>query len=133
MVRALLMLVCLGALAAPAGAQSIEISGHAGVLGEWELNAEVTQMHPGDSGTFLGPLTMRHVGICTQAGPEEKSGEIRLLVSLSRLDATLTLTNEQCKNFRGSLSESYTGVLTCRDRGAVRLRLWLKGLSAVSR
>jgi hypothetical protein len=132
MVRALLVLACLGALATPAGAQSVEVFGYAGVLGEWELNAEVTQTHPGDSGTFLGPLTMRHVGICTQAGPEEKSGEIRLLVSLSRLNATLTLTNEQC-SFTGRLSGSYTGVLTCRDRGDVPLKLWLKGLPAVSR
>jgi len=132
MVRALLVLVCLGALAGPASAQSIEVFGHAGVLGEWELNAEVARTLPGDSRTFSGPLTMRHVGICTQAGPEEKSGEIWLLVSLSRLDATLTFTNEQC-SFTGTLSESYTGVLRCRERGDVPLMLWLKGLSAVSR
>ena len=132
MMRALLVLVSLGALAGPASAQPIEVFGYAGVLGEWELNAEVAQTHPGDSGTFSGPLTMRHVGICTQAGPEEKSGEIRLLVSPSRLDATLTLTKEKC-SFAGTLSESYTGVLSCRDRGDVPLRLWLKGLSAASR
>ena len=132
MVRALLVVVCLGALAGPAGAQSIEVFGYAGVLGEWELNAEVAQTRAGDSRTFSGPLAMRHVGICTQAGPGEKSGEIWLLVSRSRLDATLMLTNEQC-SFTGTLSESYTGVLSCRDRGDVPLRLWLKGLSAASR
>jgi len=132
MVRALLVLVSLGALAGPASAQSVEVFGYAGVLGEWELNAEVAQTLPGDSVTFGGPLTMRHVGICTQAGPEEKSGEIWLQVSLSRLDGTLTFTNEKC-SFTGTLAESYTGVLRCRNRRVVPLRLWLKGLSAVSR
>jgi hypothetical protein len=103
MPRALLALVCLAALAGPASAQSIEVFGYAGVLGEWELNAEVAHTLPGDSSTFSGPLTMQHVGICTQAGPEEKRGEISLLVSLSQLDATLTFTNEQC-SFTGTLS-----------------------------
>jgi len=130
--KALLVLVSLGALAGPASAQSIEVFGYAGVLGEWELNAEVAQTLPGDSVTLRGLLTMRHVGICTQAGPEEKSGEIWLQVSLARLDATLTFANEQC-NFTGTLSKSHTGVLRCRDRGDVPLMLWLKGLSAVSR
>ena len=130
----LLALVCLGVPATPAGAEFVEVFGYAGVLGEWELNAKVAQTPPGDIKTFWGPRTMRHVGICAQAGPEEKSGDIRLTLSLSQLDATLSLTNEQC-SFTGTLSdspESYTGALTCRDRGDVPLRLWLKPLSALA-
>ena len=36
---------------------------------------------------------MKHVGICTQDGPEEKSGEIRLQLSawLGRLNAKLSV------------------------------------------
>ena len=41
-VRAIFQLIVLGALATPAGAQSLEVFGYAGVLGEWELTASVT-------------------------------------------------------------------------------------------
>ena len=59
----------------PAGAEPLQIFGYAGVLGEWELIANVT----GNEATkdFSGPFTMTHVGICTVDGPEERKGEIR--------------------------------------------------------
>ena len=41
--RALLLLIMLGALATPAQAQSRQVIGYAGVLGEWELTATVTE------------------------------------------------------------------------------------------
>src|SRR2546421_1506858 len=52
----------------------------AGVLGEWELTASVSSAS-NRTKEFSGPLTMRHTGICTQDGPEEKTGEIRLQVA----------------------------------------------------
>ncbi|MGA8420576.1 MAG: hypothetical protein WB691_12570, partial [Pseudolabrys sp.] len=72
--RTIFQLAVLGALATPAGAESLEVLGYAGVLGEWELTASVT----GNDNTkaYSGPLTMTHVGICTVDGPEEKKGEI---------------------------------------------------------
>jgi hypothetical protein len=42
-VRALLLLIALGALGSPARGQSLEVVGYAGVLGEWELTANVTE------------------------------------------------------------------------------------------
>src|SRR5947209_19525872 len=39
--RALLLAIALGALATSAQAQSMEVVGYAGVLGEWELTASV--------------------------------------------------------------------------------------------
>jgi hypothetical protein len=30
---------------------------------------------------YAGPLTMKHVGLCSQEGPEEKTGEIRFHLS----------------------------------------------------
>ena len=74
--RTILRLMMLGALATPAGAQSLQVFGYAGVLGEWELTASVT----GNDGSkdYSGPLTMTHVGICTVDGPEEKKGNIHL-------------------------------------------------------
>src|ERR1700731_1797509 len=89
-VRAFLLPIVLGALAAPAGAQSLQVVGYSGYLGEWELTATVTE--DGSSRReYAGPMTMKHVGICSQDGPEEKSGNMRLQISpaSSRLEATL--------------------------------------------
>jgi hypothetical protein len=124
-VRTILQLMLLGALATTASAQSLEIFGYAGVLGEWELTASVT----GNDNTkdYSGPLTMRHVGICTQDGPEERTGKINLQVSQpsSRMSATLVLDGVTC-TYTGRLSDSYTGVMNCPDRSPVPLHIWLK-------
>jgi hypothetical protein len=79
-----LLLIMLGALATPAQAQSRQVIGYAGVLGEWELTATVTENSSRRSKEFSGPLTMKHTGVCTQDGPEEKTGELRFQLSSSR-------------------------------------------------
>ena len=70
---------------------------------------------------------MKHVGICTQDGPEEKTGEIRLQISASssQLDATLLVDGVEC-TYSGRLSDPYSGMMTCPDREAIPLKLWLK-------
>ena len=124
--RALLLSIGLVAIFAPAHAQPLEIVGYSGYLGEWELTATVTETTPGRKG-YSGPLTMKHVGLCTQDGPEERTGEmhIDLLASSSRLDAPLTVAGVEC-SYSGRLSDSYTGTLACPDREAVPLKLWVK-------
>jgi hypothetical protein len=126
-VRALLLLIVLGALAIPAGAQSLEILGYAGVLGEWELTATVTKSTSPGGKEFSGPLLMKHVGICSQDGPEDRIGEIRLQLSSrsSRLDATLSIGGVECV-YSGTLSDSYTGAMTCPERPPIPLTLWVK-------
>jgi len=123
--RALLQLVLLGALAEPAGAQSLEVFGYAGLLGEWELSASVIKSD--ETMDFSGPLTMTHVGICSVDGPEEKKGKIlfRLSESSSRIAATISVDGATC-SYRGQMSDSFTGVMNCPNRPAVPLKLWLK-------
>ena len=125
-VRALLLLLA-GALAAPAQAQSLQVVGYAGVLGEWELTATVTERARLWSKEFSGPLSMKHVGICTQDGPEEKTGEIRFQISAlsSQLDATLLVEGVSC-TYSARSSEPYSGLMACPDREAVPLKLWVK-------
>ena len=125
--RAFLLLIALSALATPAQSQSREVIGYAGVLGEWELTAIVTEKASGRTREYAGPLTMRHVGVCTQEGPEEKTGEIRFQIvpSSSRLTATVSVAGVEC-TYRGRLSDSYTGMMHCPDRPAVPLELWVK-------
>ena len=125
-VRALLLLLA-GAFAAPAQAQSLQVVGYAGVLGEWELTATVTERARLWSKEFSGPLSMKHVGICTQDGPEEKSGEIRFQISAlsSQLDATLLVEGVSC-TYSARSAEPYSGLMACPDREAAPLKLWVK-------
>jgi len=124
-VKALLLLIALGILATPARSQSLQVLGYAGVLGEWELTADVTASQA--TREFTGPLTMKHVGLCTQDGPEEKTGEIRLQISSlsSRLKASVTIAGVEC-TYRASLSDSYTGMMECAGRPPLQLELWVK-------
>jgi hypothetical protein len=126
-VRASFLPVILSILATPASAQSLLIVGYSGYLGEWELTATVTETTSGHIKEYSGPLTMKHVGVCTQDGPEEKSGEMRvqIIASSSRLNATLSVAGTEC-TYSGRLSGAYTGTMTCPDRQAVPLKLWLK-------
>jgi hypothetical protein len=126
-VRALILLIGLGTFATPAGAESLQVLGYAGVLGEWELTAAVTEKAMGRTKGFSGPLTMTHVGMCTQDGPEKRNGEIRFQRSTwsSRLNAILSVAGVEC-TYSGKLSDSYTGMMTCPDRPPIPLTLWVK-------
>jgi hypothetical protein len=126
-VKALFLPIVLSVLATPASAQSHQVVGYAGVLGEWELTATVTEQAGRWSKAFSGPLSMKHVGICTQDGPEEKTGEIRFQISAlsSRLDATLLVEGIAC-SYSAAPSDPYSGMMACPDREAVPLKLWLK-------
>ena len=122
-----LALIVLALLATPAGAQSRDLLGYAGALGEWELTATVTATSSWWGRKFSGPLTMKHVGICTQDGPEVKQGDIQLQLSpfSSRVLATISIAGEAC-TLSADTSPAAQGVMTCPGRPAVPLTLWLK-------
>jgi hypothetical protein len=119
-----LLPIALGALTTPSAAESLQVLGYSGYLGEWELTAAVTGTD-GRPKEYTGPLTMKHVGLCTQEGPEEKTGEIRFHISGPRLDAVLTVAGVAC-SYGGKLSDAYDGTLSCADREVVPLKLWVK-------
>ena len=125
--RAFILLIVLSALATPAAAQSLQVIGYAGTLGEWELTATVTKTASDYIKEFSGPFTVKHIGLCTQDGPEEKIGEMRFHISTSssELRATLLVAGVECA-YSGRLSDFYTGTMNCPDRQAVPLKLWLK-------
>jgi hypothetical protein len=123
--RTIILPVVLGTLAGPAVAEPREVFGYGGELGEWELSAAVTEKASPHSREVSGPLTMTHVGICTQDGPEQKTGEIRLRLSGVRLSATLQLAGVTC-TYNGQLSDFYSGTMICPGRPGVPLKLWVK-------
>jgi hypothetical protein len=120
-------LLALLALAAPAGAQPVKVFGYGGVLGEWELATEVTERTSTHARELHGTVTMTHVGLCTQDGPEQRRGAIRIemLSSGSRLKATLVLDGAEC-SYSGRLSDAYKGTLTCPGRPAMPLMIWVR-------
>ncbi|MGY4474558.1 hypothetical protein [Bradyrhizobium sp. USDA 3364] len=108
----------------PLGA--MEILGQAGVLGEWELTGHLTESGPDAPRQFSGPLKMKHVGICTQDGPEERAGEIRLqLTADSQVTAELVLDGAPC-TYSARKTHNYEGTLSCKGRAPVPLLVWLK-------
>lgn len=119
------LLIVAGSDAAPAQSPPLRVLGYAGVLGEWELTAITTETRGGRTQEFSGPFTMKHVGICSQDGPEEKSGEIRLRISAGALDVSLSVAGGHC-SFQSRSSNPYTGTLTCSDRAPIPLTLWIE-------
>jgi len=117
-----LVLSLLVAAATSAAAETRQVIGYAGPLGEWELTADVSE---GSAGEFSGRATMTHVGLCTQDGPETQSGDIRLRISASRLNATLSLAGVEC-TYSASLSDAYKGQMSCPGRASQPLTLWLR-------
>jgi len=125
MMRAWTLAALLG-FAPVAHAESLELLGYAGVLGEWEMSAPLTMTGTGKIKEYVGPLKMRHVGYCTQDGPEVKTGEITIsLTDKSRITAKLLVGGVEC-SYSGREAEAYTGSLKCPDRRAVPLMIWLK-------
>ncbi|MET4037593.1 hypothetical protein ABIB94_008881 [Bradyrhizobium sp. JR7.2] len=91
------------------------------------MTATVMETTSGHTKEYTGPLTMKHIGVCTQDGPEEKTGEMRFQISASssQLNATVSVAGVEC-TYSGRLSDSYAGAMKCPDRQAVPLKLWLR-------
>lgn len=113
--------------AASAGADQLQLVGYSGYLGEWELTAALTEDGSTTPKGYSGPLSMKHVGLCTQDGPEEKSGKIRIQMgpSESRIKATLWVDGVEC-GYQGVLTDFYAGTMDCSGRERVPLKLWIK-------
>jgi hypothetical protein len=70
----------------------------------------------GSGVSYDGPVTLRHVGLCSVNGVEEKSGVVRLTVSrrASSVEGTLSLKDDTCR-IAASASKPHSGLLNCRD------------------
>jgi hypothetical protein len=119
--------LALTLVAASAKADSLQIVGYSGYLGEWELTATVKDDGSTARTGYSGPLSMKHVGLCTQDGPEEKSGQIRVRMSpsSSRVEARLWVDGVEC-GYQGILYDFYDGTMNCPGREVVPLKLWIK-------
>jgi hypothetical protein len=118
-------LLTLSILAVPARAEPLQIHGATGYAGEYELSGSVSEQNLNGKKEFSGPLTVRHVGLCSRDGPKETVGQIRfeLAKSSSGITATLDFDGSKCA-YKGVLSESYHGFMDCGREGSLPLRLW---------
>lgn len=116
-----MVLACLPELA---GAQTRTVNGQSGILGEWALTAEVTEKEIRSTKQWIGPFSMKHVGFCSSDGPEERTGELRMITSdpPKTVVATLTFEGTAC-TFKGRLNGTYDGILSCPDRRDVPMML----------
>ena len=114
--RALASAIWISAGAGSVMAQSYSINGQIGYLQEWEMKADLARTVTGSGVSYDGPVTLRHVGLCSVNGPEEKSGVVRLTVSRKTLavEGTLTMKDDTCR-IAASASKSHSGLLNCRD------------------
>jgi hypothetical protein len=125
--RPVSFLLTLSILTVPTYAEPLEIHGTTGYAGEYELSGSVSEQDLNGKRELSGPLTVRHVGLCTHDGPKETVGEIRfeLTQSSSRVTATLDFEGSKC-TYKGMLSESYHGFMDCGREGSLPVRLWTK-------
>jgi hypothetical protein len=125
--RALLVVIILVAAVGAAQAQSLRVVGTAGYVSEWELSGETAQTDVGPIKEFAGPLTLKHVGLCSRDGPQEETGEIRFQIlgsgSLAKIKATLLYLGTRC-TYTGKLSNSFShGFMQCSDVNGIPLTL----------
>ena len=120
----LALFICV--LATPAHAQPVEALGYMGYLGEWELRGTLSLTRSGWTKELSGPVMLKHVGICTQDGPEEKAAELQVRTSwFSNIQAELRIDGIVCK-YSARLSDAYKGLMYCPHRSPVPLTLWLR-------
>ena len=67
-------------LAIPAKAQSMQVYGKTGYLGEYDLSGTVSEQFANGIKEYSGPLAVKHVCLCTHDGPKETTGQIRFHV-----------------------------------------------------
>src|SRR5262249_11517399 len=82
---------------------------------EWELKASLAKSVSGSRIEYSGPVTLRHVGLCSVNGVEEKTGNMRLTMSRApAAEGTLALEGDSCR-IVANQAPSYSGLLTCRN------------------
>jgi hypothetical protein len=124
--RAFVLAVLIGVFDTRAHAQPLQIKGIFGFLGEYELSATVTRETSGREQRLTGPMTIRHVGLCTHNEPNESQGEITVQVidTKSKISAAFAFDGQQC-TYKGRVSQENVGELICSG-DTIPFSIWFK-------
>jgi hypothetical protein len=124
--QGLIALPLLAAGGSFAQAPTLHIEGVAGYLSEWELSADVAATGGTGGEQFSGPLSVKHVGLCSPSGLQATTGKIELRVSRSiwrsELEAVLVINGARC-SYRGALAGGAGGFMDCSDGNGIPLTL----------
>jgi hypothetical protein len=114
-----------------AAAEPYAASGQVGYLQEWELKASLAKTVSGGRIEYSGPVTLRHVGLCSVNGVEEKSGNMRLTMSRAPASAEgmLAMEGDSCR-IVASQAPSYSGLLTCRNGQGMPISFSIEEMTA---
>jgi hypothetical protein len=125
MIATCLMVACM--TASWAGAEPYAASGQVGYLQEWELKASLARTVSGGRIEYSGAVTLRHVGLCSVNGVEEKSGKLRLTMSRApgAAEGTLAMEGDSCR-ITATQAPSYSGLLTCRNGQGVPISFFIE-------
>jgi len=106
-----------------ASAQSYSAKGQVGYLQEWEMTGSLAKTATHFSTDYAGPVTLRHVGLCSINGVEEKSGTLEVKVSSwsSKVEGTLVMPDDDC-HVVASASQGYSGLLSCRTGQGIPIK-----------
>ncbi len=123
------LLVAAAGAAAPAFAQSYSAHGQIGYLQEWEMRADLTKTTSGANIDYAGPVTLRHVGLCSANGVEEKTGtvELKIVPKAPTVQGTLAMKDDNCR-IVVSAAPSFAGSMNCRDGQGVPISLSIEAL-----
>jgi hypothetical protein len=129
LLKTFLVVIAMSMVSGSARSRSLQITGTAGYLSEWELSGAVTERASSGSGEFSGSLIWKHIGLCSVNSPQEKSGDIRFQLSgfgaWSRINAVISLDGAQC-DYSGEFSGSSHGHMDCSDVKGVPLSISIK-------
>lgn len=116
----------------PASAQSLSATGVAGYLSEWQLNAQLSRTST--SGEFSGPMSIKHVGLCTHDGPDEITTQLSLRISdakpwfakaQSEIRASFVMDGSECR-LAGSFSGIFRGAMDCAGAKGIPIEISFK-------
>lgn len=120
--RAIVAAILVLFAAAPAAwAQSYSASGQVGYLHEWEITGNLAKTVTRLGAEYSGTITLRHIGLCTVSGVEQKQARMQLKVSSGRLEGMLIMDEDQCRIVASGSSGS--GQLICGSGQDVPINL----------
>jgi hypothetical protein len=124
-----LVILAVAAADGSARSQSLQVSGKAGYLSEWELSGTVLAANSAEEEEFSGPLIWKHVGLCSVSGPEEKHGEIRFRLagpsSSPRISGIMSIEGDECR-YSADLSSGSSGHMDCPAAKGIPLSISIK-------
>jgi hypothetical protein len=122
------------ALAQSHSAPSYSAKGQVGYLQEWEMKGGLAKTATHFSTSYSGSVTLRHVGLCSINGAEEKSGTLEVKVSswTSNVEGTLALPDDEC-HIVASASQGYSGLLNCHSGQGIPIKFSIEQAPAADR